>query len=404
MGGDRIFVVVGAGLAGAKAAETLRAEGFDGRVVLLGEEDRRPYDRPSLSKGFLRGERGAAAPWVHPAEFYADNDIELRVGERVAALDRENRDVVLVSGERIAFDRLLLATGATARPLAVPGANRPSVHYLRTMADAEALRSAVDGAERVAVVGGGWIGTEVAASARRLGRKVALLERRGSPLQTVLGVRMGEVFRDLHAENGVELHTGVTVTEIVEAGVRTDRGLVEADLVVVGIGVRPRVELARAAGLSIEDGIVVGEHLETSSPGIYAAGDVATVRHPLLGRKVRVEHWANAHGQGPVAARNMLGHNVVHSEVPFFFSDQYDLGMEFRGVARPSDELVVRGDVDAREFIAFWLSGGRVTAAMNVNVWDSGQLLEALIAQRAEVSADLLRSAELPSLVRSLAL
>ncbi|SDM76695.1 NAD(P)/FAD-dependent oxidoreductase [Allokutzneria albata] len=401
MGGDRIFVVVGAGLAGAKAVETLRAEGFDGRLVLLGEEDRRPYERPSLSKEFLRG---AAASWVHPAGFYADNDIELRVGERVAALDRENREVVLVTGERIPFDRLLLATGATARPLAVPGANRPNVHYLRTMADAEALRSAMDGAERIAVIGGGWIGTEVAASVRRLGRSVSLVERRNSPLQTVLGVRMGEVFRDLHAENGVDMHMGVTVTEIVDDGVRTDHGLVEADLVVVGAGVRPRVELARAAGLSIEDGIVVNEYLETSSPGIYAAGDVATVRHPLLGRKVRVEHWANALGQGPMAARNMLGHHEVHAEVPFFFSDQYDLGMEFRGVARPSDELVVRGDVAAREFIAFWLSGGRVMAAMNVNVWDAGELLDTLIAQRAEVSGDLLRSASLPSLVRSLAL
>ncbi|MCP3802420.1 FAD-dependent oxidoreductase [Allokutzneria sp. A3M-2-11 16] len=400
MGGDRIFVVVGAGLAGAKAVETLRAEGFDGRVVLLGEEDRPPYERPSLSKEFLRG---AAASWVHPAEFYAGNGIELRIGERVAALDRENREVVLVTGERIPFDRLLLATGATARPLAVPGANRPHVHYLRTMADAEALRSAMDGAERIAVIGGGWIGTEVAASARRLGRSVAFVERRNSPLQTVLGVRMGEVFRDLHAENGVDMHMGVTVTEIVDAGVRTDRGLVEADLVVVGVGVRPRVELARAAGLSVEDGIVVNEYLETSSPGIYAAGDVATVRHPLLGRKVRVEHWANALGQGPVAARNMLGRNEIHSEVPFFFSDQYDLGMEFRGVARPSDELVVRGDVAAREFIAFWLSGGRVMATMNVNVWDAGELLDTLIARRAEVSGDLLRSASLPSLVRSLA-
>ncbi|GAA4014467.1 FAD-dependent oxidoreductase [Allokutzneria multivorans] len=401
MGGDRNFVVVGAGLAGAKAVETLRAEGFDGRIALLGEEDRRPYERPSLSKDFLRG---APASWVHPEGFYAENGVELRVGQRVAALDRESREVVLVSGERLPFDRLLLATGATARPLAVPGANRPNVHYLRTMADAEALRSAMDGAERIAVIGGGWVGTEVAASARRLGRSVAFVERRNSPLQTVLGARMGEVFRDLHAENGVHMHMGVTVTEIVDAGVRTDRGLVEADLVVVGVGVRPRVELARAAGLSIEDGIVVNEYLETSSPGIYAAGDVATVRHPLLGRKVRVEHWANALSQGPVAARNMLGRNEVHSEVPFFFSDQYDLGMEFRGVARPSDELVVRGDVAAREFIAFWLSGGRVMATMNVNVWDAGELLDTLIAQRAEVSGDLLRSASLPSLVRSLAL
>ncbi len=378
------FVIVGASLAGAKAAETLRTEGFDGRVVLLGEEAARPYERPPLSKAYLRGESDFDAAAVHGDDYYAANDIELRTSTTVTALDTQASRVTLASGEVIAYDRLLLATGAVPRRLSVPGAALAGVRYLRSVADADELRRDVAAASRVVVIGAGWIGAEVAASARQLGASVAIVELGSVPLERVLGPEVGAVYRDLHAEHGVDLHFGVGVgslggREAVEEVRLTDGTVLAADLVVVGVGATPRTELAEAAGLALENGIVVDEHLGTSAPGVYAAGDVANSFHPLYGQRVRLEHWSAALNQGPVAAKNMLGKPTVYDKVPYFFSDQYDLGMEYTGFAPTWDEVVFRGEPSEREFIAFWLYQGRVVAGMNANVWDVAPTIEALV-------------------------
>jgi 3-phenylpropionate/trans-cinnamate dioxygenase ferredoxin reductase subunit len=378
------FVIVGASLAGAKAAEALRTEGFDGRVVLLGEEAARPYERPPLSKAYLRGEADFDAAAVHKDDYYAANDVELRTLTTVTALDTNACRVTLASGEAIAYDRLLLATGAVPRRITVPGADLAGVRYLRSVADADELRRDVAAASRVVVIGAGWVGAEVAASARQLGASVSLVELGSVPLERALGPEVGAVYRDLHADHGVDLHFGVGVgslggRERVEDVRLTDGTVLPADLVVVGVGVTPRTELAEAAGLALDNGIVVDEFLATSAPGVYAAGDVANSFHPLYGKHVRLEHWSAALNQGPVAARNMLGRSTVYDRVPYFFSDQYDLGMEYTGFAPTWDEVVFRGNPAEREFIAFWLYEGRIVAGMNANIWDVAPTIEALV-------------------------
>ncbi|MGZ4751272.1 MAG: NAD(P)/FAD-dependent oxidoreductase [Oryzihumus sp.] len=387
------FVIVGASLAGAKAAETLREEGFDGRVVLLGEETERPYERPELSKGFLLGTKPADKLYVHAADFYAGHDIELRTSTAVTALDPGAHEVVLDGGERLGYDRLLLATGASSRRFPVAGADLPGVVYLRRMGESDDLRTAIQGASRVVVVGAGWIGSEVAACARMLGAEVSMIAPEAVPLERVLGPEVGAVYRDLHADKGVDLHlsTGVDRVEGTDAatGVRTSDGtLVEGDLVVVGIGAAPRDELARAAGLEVDNGVLTDEHLRTSEPDIYAAGDVANAMHPFYGKRIRVEHWANALNQGPAAARNMLGAGTAYSRVPYFYSDQYDFGMEYNGYATEWDRVVFRGDPASREFLAFWLRDGQVVAGLNANVWDQADGIKALVRSGARVDAD----------------
>ncbi len=378
------FVIVGASLAGAKAAETLRAEGFDGRVVLIGDEARRPYERPPLSKEYLRGEKDFDAAAVHPAGYYDEHDIELRTSTTVTAVDPGERSATLASGEQIAWDRLLVATGAAPRRLSVPGADLPGVLYLRSVEDADILRQAISPSAQVVVIGAGWIGAEVAASARQLGAGVAMVELAAVPLERVLGVEVGAIYRDLHASHGVDLHFGVGVEAIVgstavEAVRLSDDTVLDATAVVVGVGVAPRVELAEAAGLAVDNGIVVDEHLQTSVPGIFAAGDVANAFHPRYGTRIRLEHWSAALNQGPAAARAMLGQDVVYDRTPYFFSDQYDLGMEYRGWAPGFDQVVFRGDPTSGAFLCFWLRHGKVTAAMNANVWDAGDAIEALL-------------------------
>jgi len=380
----RTFVIVGASLAGAKAAETLRTEGFDGHVVLIGEEAVRPYERPPLSKEYLRGEKGFDDAAVHDEGFYDANAIELRTAAAATVLDPGASEVTLASGERIGYDRLLLATGAQPRHLSVPGAELAGVHYLRSVADADALRQVIAASRQVVVIGAGWIGAEVAASARQLGAEVAMVELASVPLERVLGPEVGAIYRDLHAEHGVELHFGVGVeslrgTAAVEEIRLTDGTVLPAEVVVVGVGVTPRVELAQGARLALDNGVVVDEHLLTSAPGVYAAGDVANAFHPLYGTHIRLEHWSAALNQGPAAAKNMLGEPTAYDKVPYFFSDQYDLGMEYRGWAPAWDQVVFRGDPGTGEFIAFWLRHGRVLAAMNANIWDAGEALEALI-------------------------
>jgi len=395
------FVIVGASLAGARAAETLRAEGFGGRLILLGEEPERPYERPSLSKGYLAGGTDRDSVYVHDADFYTDRAIELRTGTHVTALDPAAGAVVLDDGERLRYDRLLLTTGAAPRRLTVPGANLDGVRYLRTLADADELRADLPAAASVAVVGAGWIGSEVAAAARQLGRPVAMIDPATAPLERVLGPEVGRFYRDLHSDHGVELYLGRRVESLHGAGqvegVRITGGqIIPADLVVVGVGAAPRVELAVNAGLAVDGGIVVDEHLQTTVPGIFAAGDVAAAWHPLLGTRIRVEHWANARNQGPAAAKNMLGLETAYQRVPYFFSDQYDVGMEYSGHALSWERVVFRGDPATREFIAFWLADNRVVAGMNVNVWDVTDSIQQLIGSQTVVDVDRLTDPDIP--------
>jgi len=350
------FAIVGAGLAGARAAETLRAEGFDGRVVLFGAEAHLPYERPALSKGYLQGT--AEAPFVHPAEWYAEQDVDLRLGTRVTALDAAAHEVETADGDRLRYTKLLLTTGSSVRRLA-------DAVTLRTLDDSDRLRAALRPGARVVIVGAGWIGLEVAAAARVAGAEVTVLEQAPAPLLAALGPEMAAVFARLHVEHGVDLRCGVTVRAVKSDAVLLDDETIPADLVVAGIGVTPDVDLARAAGLAVDNGVVVDEHLRSSAPDVWAAGDVANAYHPFAGRHVRVEHWANALHQPVVAAQAMLGKDAVYDRLPYFFTDQYDLGMEYTGFG--GGEVVVRGD--DREFVAFWLRDGRLTAAMNVNVW-----------------------------------
>ncbi|PVZ14796.1 NAD(P)/FAD-dependent oxidoreductase [Actinomycetospora cinnamomea] len=375
---DGTIVIVGAGLAGAKAAETLREEGFPGRVVLLGDEDERPYERPPLSKEYLQGRADRASTYVHPPDWYAEHGVDLRTGVPVTALDRDAHEVVLADGDRLGYRTLLLTTGSSPRRLALPGADLDGLHYLRTLGDSDRIAAALRSSSRTVVVGGGWIGLEVAAAARVAEVAVTVLESASLPLLRVLGPEMAQVFADLHEEHGVDLCCGADLVEILGrdgrvAGVRLGDGTeIDADAVVVGIGITPNTALAETAGLEVDDGVVVDESLCTSDPDIHAAGDVARIWHPALGRRLRVEHWANALNGGPAAARAMLGTGSAYDRLPYFFTDQYDLGMEYSGDAAPGqyDEVVVRGDLSAREFVAFWLADGRVRAGMNVNVWD----------------------------------
>ena len=387
------FMIAGGGLAGAKAAQALREQGFDGRIVLAAEEELQPYERPPLSKQYLQGKAGQDTLFVHPPGWYESQGVELLLGTAVTAIDRGGRQVTLSDGAHLDYDRLLLATGATARHLPLPGADADGVLYLRRVADSDRIRDAFAAASRILIVGAGWIGLEVAAAARLAGAEVTVLEAAALPLLRVLGPQVAPVFADLHREHGVDLRLGVHVAEITvgggkATGVRlTDGTRIGADTVIVGVGAAPRTELAEAAGLEVRDGVLTDASLRTSDPAIFAAGDIANVLHPVLGRHIRVEHWANALHQPQVAAAAMLGRDAVYDRVPYFYTDQYDLGMEYAGYAGPGeyDQVLFRGDVAGRAFIAFWLSRGRVVAGMNVNVWDVNDAITDLIRARRPV-------------------
>lgn len=404
MAQNTAFVIAGAGLAGAKAAETLRAEGFEGPVVLLGDEHERPYERPPLSKGYLLGTSERESAYVHPPGWYAEHDVDLRLGNAVTALDPAGHEVTLADGSRLGYAKLLLATGSTPRPLPVPGANLDGVHYLRRLADSDRLKEVFRSAARIVVIGAGWIGLETTAAARAAGVAVTVLETAELPLLRVLGREAAEIFAALHTEHGVDLRCGTRITEITGSGgaadgVRLADGTrIAADAVIVGVGITPNTETAAAAGLRVDDGVVVDERLRSSDPDIYAAGDVAHAYHPVLDRHLRVEHWANALHQPHTAARAMLGQDVRYDRLPYFFTDQYDLGMEYTGYAAPDgyDRVVFRGDTAAREFLAFWLSGGRVLAGMNVNVWDVTDPIKALVASGRPVDPERLADPDVP--------
>jgi len=398
------YLIVGASLAGAKAAETLRSEGFDGRVILLGSETERPYERPPLSKGYLLGKEEKSVIYVHEEGWYAEHEVDLRRGVTVASLDPAGRTVTTADGESIGYDRLLLATGASPRRLNIPGADRDGVLYLRTVGDSERLAAAFQGGGRVVTVGAGWIGLEVTAAAREAGCEVTVVEPEPTALNRALGPELGEVFADLHREHGVQFRFGESVSELRgPAGqvgeVVTSSGVaLPADVVVMAVGAVPNTGLAADAGLEIDNGVVADAALRTSDPSIYAAGDLANSYHPLLGRRVRVEHWANALNSGPAAARSMLGQDVVYDPVPYFFSDQYDLGMETAGLPEPGtyDEVLYMGDRPGREFVAFWLRDGAVVAGMNVNVWDVSDDIQALIRSAKKVDPARLTDPDIP--------
>jgi NADPH-dependent 2,4-dienoyl-CoA reductase/sulfur reductase-like enzyme len=393
------FVIAGASLAGAKAAETLREEGFDGDIVLLGTEPELPYERPPLSKGYLLGNDPLDSVYVHPADWYAEHGVDLRRGVTVTSIDHATSAVVTSDDTIVPYDRLLLTTGASPRRLNFPGSDRPEVLYLRTTADSERLRAAFQQGPRVVVAGAGWIGLETTAAARSYGCPVTVLEPQPGALHDQLGPELGAVFADLHRSHGVEFRFGERAEEFRPGLVITSAGAeIPADLFVVGIGAAPNDQLAAAAGLDVGNGVLADEALRTSDENIFAAGDVSNSFHPLLGRRVRVEHWANALNGGPAAARSMLGQPVVYDPVPYYYSDQYDLGMECAGLPTPGayDEVAYRGDRAALEFISFWLSQGRVIAGMNVNVWDVNDDIQALIRSGREVDLSHLTDPDIP--------
>jgi len=391
---DSRFVIVGGGLAGAKAAEALRDQGYDGALTLVGAERHLPYERPPLSKSFLAGSSPRDEMDVHDAEWYDDQRVELILGTAADNVDPAGHAVTLDDGRALRYDKLLLATGSRPRTLSLPGSGASGVHTLRNVEDSEAISAAIKAGKRLAVIGGGWIGMEIAANARDAGADVTVVEATELPLLSVLGPELARVFLDLHREHGVEFRLGAQVREITTSdsratGVGLDDGSrVEADMGIVGIGAAPNVEIAVDAGLDVDNGILVDEALETSDPDIVAAGDIANHLHPVLGQRVRVEHWANALNQPAAATATMLGSRTPYTELPYFFTDQYDLGMEYVGHAPPGsyDRVVTRGDVAGREFLAFWLDGvGQVLAGMNVNVWDVVDDVKALILSGSPV-------------------
>ncbi|OIJ90967.1 NAD(P)/FAD-dependent oxidoreductase [Streptomyces colonosanans] len=411
---DQTFVIVGGGLAGAKAAETLRAEGFTGRVILICDERDHPYERPPLSKGYLLGKEERDSVFVHEPAWYARHDVELHLGQTVVAVDRAAKTVRYGDdGTLVHYDKLLFATGAEPRRLDIPGTGLAGVHHLRRLAHAERLKGVLTALGRdnghLVIAGAGWIGLEVAAAARMYGAEVTVVEPEPTPLHGALGPELGNLFAELHREHGVRFRFGARLTEIVGQdgmvlAARTDDGEEHpAHAVLAAIGAAPRVGLAEAAGLELADrahggGIAVDARLRTSDPDIYAAGDVASFPLDLFGTRLRVEHWANALNGGPAAARSMLGHDVIYDRVPYFFSDQYDVGMEYSGWAPPGsyDEVVIRGDVGKRHFIAFWLKEGRVLAGMNMNVWDVTEHIQSLIRARAVVDPEALADPGVP--------
>jgi 3-phenylpropionate/trans-cinnamate dioxygenase ferredoxin reductase subunit len=398
------FVIVGGGLAGGKAAEALREQGFTGRIVLLGAEAHRPYERPPLSKAFLMGSVERESVFVHPADWYERNDVELRTECMATGLDRGAHVLRLAAGADVGYDKLLLATGAAPRLLPISGADADGVHYLRTLDDSEALRAKLGSISNLVVIGAGWIGLEVTAAARQAGVDVTVIETAELPLLRVLGPQIAEVFAGLHRRHGVQLRFETLPSAITTSGGKVtgvelpDGTVLPADAVVVAVGVEPNVSLAVGAGLTVDNGVVVNASLRTDDPDVFASGDVANALHPLLGHHVRVEHWANALRQPAVAAAGMLGNEATYTDLPYFYTDQYDLGMEYIGHVEPGgyDQVVIRGDLEAGEFIAFWLAGERVLAGMNVNVWDVTDQIGSLIISAGTVDIDKLIDVSVP--------
>ncbi|KAB7744073.1 NAD(P)/FAD-dependent oxidoreductase [Nostocoides sp. F2B08] len=398
MSTPRDIVIIGGGLAGAKTAEALRSHGYPGTITLLAGEPHLPYERPPMSKGYLADDDGFEGALVHPAEWYDEQRIDLRTGTRATAVDADAHEVSLDDGTTLGYGTLVLATGSTPRALPLDGADAQGVLTLRTREDSDAIKATFGEGKRLVIIGGGWIGLEVAASARRANTEVTIIEASELPLLGVLGPEMAQVFADLHTENGVDLRLNASVEAVTTddgraTGVRLEGGeTIPADAVVVGIGVTPDTSLAEACGLAVDDGVLVDASLRTSNPDIFAVGDIAHHDHPVLGRRIRVEHWATALNQPESVAKALMGEDdCEYAELPYFFSDQYDLGMEYIGHAPKGsyDKVVIRGDKETREFVAFWLDAdNRILAAMNVNVWDVVDEVKPIIAAGTPVDPD----------------
>ena len=385
MSATSAIVIVGGGHAGGKAAIALRNDGHTGPITIVGEENHPPYERPPLSKEYLQGESEVDAMLLEPADWYAEHDITLRLGVTVTAIDPAAKQVHLDAGQPLTYDLLLLATGATPRRLDIPGAELALT--LRRVEDSDALREAYEQSGSVVIIGGGWIGLETAAAARKAGLDTTVLEYAALPLQNVLGDELGTYFAELHRRNGVDLRTSTGAESISGTGpyvVRSGGQDITADLVVMGVGAAPNTALAEAAGLDVDNGITVDESFRTSDPAIHAIGDVANAQNTALGTRLRVEHWDNAIKQGEAVAKVMLGQPVTYDWQPYFYTDQFDLGMEYVGRGSSSNDVVIRGDKEDGEFIAFWLDGDRVTAGMNVNIWDVTEDIRALIGSSVD--------------------
>ena len=390
MAGRRTFLIVGANLAGGRAAEKLRAEGFDGRIVLIGEEPHRPYERPPLSKEILRGEQPPEKAFLRPEEYYAENDIELLLGARATNIDTEAQVVALAEGISLGYDMLLLCTGGRVRTLDLPGADLRNVFTLRTIDDALAIHEHMKPGAKIVVVGAGFIGSEVAASASMTGAEVTLLEVAPVPLGRALGEEVGGLLGELHRAKGVDLRTGVRIEGFegdgaVRAVALEDGTRFAADAVIVGVGIDPADGLARRSGIECDNGILVDEHCRTSVPNIYAAGDVANHPNPLLGHRIRVEHWQNAQNQAAAAAMAKLGSAEPFSEVPWFWSDQYDATIQMFGHPMSWDRIVFRGDRDGGDFAAFYLADDRIVASFGLNRNKDARAVRPLIAAGARV-------------------
>jgi 3-phenylpropionate/trans-cinnamate dioxygenase ferredoxin reductase subunit len=398
------FIIVGGGMAGAIAAQTLREEGFDGSITLLSQEPNLPYERPPLSKDYLLGNADRDSIFVHPESWYAEHAVELSLGDAVTSLDSAARTVASATGTQLRYDKLLLATGSKPRRLDLPGADLDGAYYLRNVEDSERIKIEFARAKRAVIIGAGWIGLETAAAARAAGLDVTILVSGDMPLQHVLGPEVAPIFDELHRSHGVDLHYRTTATELIgRDGTATgvllsDRTRIDADMIIVGVGVIPRIELAAAAGLKIDNGIVVDEHLRTSDPDIFAAGDIAHAYNPRLERHTRVEHWANARRQGAVAAKSMLGQDAVDVRPSYFFTDQYDLSMEYTGDIGPAgyDRVIIRQHADSNQMIIFWLYEHRVQAGMNINIWDVAEDIERLIQSTRPINADDLADPAIP--------
>lgn len=399
------YVIVGGGLAAARAVEGIRESDSTGRIVVVAEEDRLPYERPPLSKAVLIGTEPEDVAYPHPREWYDEQGVELRLGVAATGLDVDAKTVTLADGGTLAWDKLLLATGSTVRRLDVPGADLMDVLYLRSMTDSAAIKARLVAGSEVVIVGGGWIGLEVAAAARTHGCEVTLVEPQDAPLSGVVGPEVGAWFAGLHRAHGVDVRLGTGVESFtgengqVTGVVTTDGATLAADTVVVGIGITPNTGLAESAGIGIEQGVTTDRSLRTDAVDVWAAGDVASWDSALLGTHVRVDHWANANDAGLAAGRSMAGVDVTYDPVPFFFSDQYDVGLEYTGyVPRGTDaEVVFRGDREGNEFMVFWVVPAeaetdgervRVLAAMHVNQWDSLGPVEPLIRNRTGVTRE----------------
>ncbi|MCH9036659.1 MAG: FAD-dependent oxidoreductase [Chloroflexi bacterium] len=407
MAAKESYVIVGANLAGGSAAETLRREGFDGLIHLIGREPDRPYDRPPLSKEYLRGEKEREKLFFKPPEFYDEQEIGLRLGTGVTRLDPAGQTVELDTGETLRYDKLLLATGGRIRKLNVPGTDLEEVYYLRTIGNSQRLAESINRSRKAVVVGAGFIGSEVAASLRMKGLDVTLLEIEPVPLRHVLGDELGEIYAGIHRGHGVDLRLSEGIAEIqghrrAERVITSSGASIDCDLVVIGVGVAPQTRLVDGTGIEVDNGILVDEYCRTSLPNIFAAGDVASWWHPGLGQRLRVEHWDNALNQGAAAARSMLGRQEPYAPLLYFWSDQYDLNIQYLGHAVKWDHIVYRGDPQEQKFTAFFMDDGLVLAALVVNRFKDLRPTRTLIGQKVRVDEKQLadESTDLKQLVK----